>query len=141
MTKTRWIGAALAAAIALTTGPLTAIAEDWPDHDQKMEKWTTEQFSDKLGELRGSFGRNTDLDAVIVHESKIDTGMPARPTTRIFVVPKTRETLQPVVSSAILPAGVDPIITGSNAMPAGEAEMVSRLSGLMLPRPQGWLLD
>ena len=111
----------LAILAAAGSAATAAMADDWPDHDRRIEKWVAEQISGKLGELRGSFDHQEDIDAVIVHTVPKTPKPRPKPASRIFILPKATRTLPPIVGNDILPPGVDPIITGSNAHPTGNA--------------------
>ena len=131
MAQTNCRKAAFAAAIALATGPLSAItqaaAEDWPDHDRRIEQWAAQKISAKLGDLRGTFGHEMDLASATVHESFDQPKPLKKPSSRIFVLPKKPgEALPPLVSNEAVPRGVDPVLTGSTrALPPGVDPIVT----------------
>ena len=111
----------LAFVAAIVPSSIAGAAEDWPDHDHRIEKWTAERLSGKLGSLRGGFDHRERVDAVIVRSVPEKPEPRKKPATRIFILPTTGETLPPIVENDRLPPGVDPIITGSNKHPTGNA--------------------
>ena len=121
MAKRDWNRAALVTHALIVGGSLTiagsATAQSWPDHDRKIEQWAARQVSGKLGDLRGSFGHETEIVKETVHESYARPKQRPKPATRIFVLPRAGEALPPVVSNDVLPAGVDPVLTGSTDGP------------------------
>lgn len=139
MAQTNCRKAAFAAAIALATAPLSAItqaaAEDWPDHDRRIEQWAAQKISAKLGDLRGTFGHEMDLASATVHESFDQPKPLKKPSSRIFVLPKKPgEALPPLVSNEAVPRGVDPVLTGSTrALPPGVDPIVTGTAKTLPP--------
>ncbi len=130
--------------LAMTAANGPAKADDWPDHDRRIEQWAAQRISGKLGELRGSFGDRASLDAIIGREQVAAPKRKIEPLPRIFVRPTTTPKLPPVVQNDMLPPGVDPMITGSNAHPTGAARrdaMIERRTAHFMTREPRLLFD
>lgn len=109
--------AALTAMLALLAGVTPAHAGDWPDHDRRIEHWTARKLAERLGELRGAFGPDEHVGRVTVHKAIMEPQETPRHLSPVFAPAPVADSLPPIVLNDGVPAGVDPIITGSNARP------------------------
>lgn len=78
-----------------------------PRHDENIEKAAAERAARKIGDLRGSFGSDASLSALIEMDARRrhpDAGAPREKPDS--------DALPPMVMNTYL--GVDPIVTGSN---------------------------
>ncbi|MFZ1813349.1 MAG: hypothetical protein WBO55_11380 [Rhizobiaceae bacterium] len=102
----------------------SAFAGDWPEYDQSIERAAARKAAEKLGDLRGGFEHDQAIASVKVRIEPPATRIPARRNVNHQV---EAERLPPIVlNDKEVPAGVDPIMTGSTVRRP-------RMSFLLLP--------